>query len=68
MHSFEPGLATSNLNEVIFEIGRQFYGTEFTQLDPAERLSTVKACSQSENCYWSGTDLRPSAPCGIRLT
>jgi tetratricopeptide (TPR) repeat protein len=42
-HSFEPGLATSNLNEVIFEIGRQFYGTEFTQLDPAERLSTVKA-------------------------
>ena len=63
-HSFEPGLATSNLNDVISEIGRQFCGTEVTELDPAERLSTVKALLAERNLLlvWDGFETVRAMP------
>jgi hypothetical protein len=41
-HSFEPGLATFGLDGVVNEIGRRVFGTEFDQLDPADRRAVVE--------------------------
>jgi tetratricopeptide (TPR) repeat protein len=40
-HSFEPGLATFGLDGVVNEIGRHVFGTEFDQLEPADRRAVV---------------------------
>jgi hypothetical protein len=41
-HSFEPGVASFGLNEVIAAIGLQLFGADFARLDPARRLDAVK--------------------------
>jgi tetratricopeptide (TPR) repeat protein len=41
-HSFEPGLATFGLDGVVNEIGRRVFGTEFDQLESAERRAVVE--------------------------
>jgi hypothetical protein len=41
-HSFEPGVATFGLDQVITETGLQVFGPDFARLDPGERQRVVE--------------------------
>jgi tetratricopeptide (TPR) repeat protein len=41
-YSFEPGMATSGLDGVVNEIGRELFGTDFDRREPAERRAAVE--------------------------
>jgi tetratricopeptide (TPR) repeat protein len=41
-HSFEPGVASFGLDEVITALGLEVFGTDFVRLEPSQRLAEVQ--------------------------